>query len=102
MPLVIELEESWAVGVVVLEMKVVNLGLVGCVATLLADVHLLLEVSFVVELEQRRAVGVVLLQMDVVNVWLVGGVAALLANVHLCPTLLVGILVLDPVNLETV
>ena len=39
-PLVVELEERRAVWVVVLQVKVVDLGLRGGVATVLADVHL--------------------------------------------------------------
>jgi len=40
MPFVIELKKSWAVGMIVFQVDVVDLGLGGCVPTIFADVHL--------------------------------------------------------------
>ena len=40
MPFVVELEKSWAVGMIVFQVDVVDLGLSGCVPTIFADVHL--------------------------------------------------------------
>ena len=51
MPLVVELEERWAVGMVLLEVEVVDLGLAGGVAALLTHVHLVTENS---ALDRRR------------------------------------------------
>lgn len=61
-----------------------------------------LEVPLVVELEEGGAVGVVVLEVNVVALGLAGGVATLLAHVDLGTALLVGVAVLDAVDLEAV
>ena len=40
MPLVIKFEQSWAVGVLLLQVDVVHLGLLGRVPAVLAHIHL--------------------------------------------------------------
>lgn len=40
MSLVVEFQKSRAVGMPVLQVEIVNLGLIGCMTALLANVHL--------------------------------------------------------------
>jgi len=60
------------------------------------------KMSLVVELEEGRTVGVLVFEMNVMDFGFPRGVTALFAYVDLCPPFLIRILMLHPVNLETV